>query len=115
MGIKKITQFFYLPPNSGPGIPLSSSLRYFGTSLATCWHYLGAICFFLHSFFGGNLFFCLSIELQSKVRWHKSGHLVAPLGGQFAHLLCSDNIKGAVKNTRTHSTFLKPIGEGSLA
>ena len=44
MGIKKITQFFYLPPNSGPAIPLSSSRRYFGTSLATCWHHLGAIC-----------------------------------------------------------------------
>ena len=34
--------------------------------------------------------------------------------GQFAHLLCSDNIKGAVKNSGTHSTFLKLIGEGSL-
>ena len=58
---------------------------------------------------------CISIELQSKVLWHKFGHLLAPLGGQFAHLLCSNNIKGAVTNTRTHSTFLKQIGEGSLA
>ena len=40
---------------------------------------------------------CISIELQSEVLWHKFGHLVALLGGQFAHLLCRPNVKGAVK------------------